>query len=163
MGVETWEKLPVGHWRHGAIIGVGRGIVAKWGWMDGAWEWRTMQRIQYQHADAKMQMRGWDECCLWECGAVNVPSYVRKNAMPRRSKMWCCQRMPKVCQYSTVWTVGARGAENAKECPSTIAHRRGGCAQGCTSLPCTSVTVHTPCPVKTRVTGFREQNGDGME
>jgi hypothetical protein len=25
MGMKTWEELPVGHWRHGAIIGVGGG------------------------------------------------------------------------------------------------------------------------------------------
>ena len=63
-----------------------------------------MERIQYQHADAKMQMRGWMNAVYGNAARGYVPSHVRKNAMPRRSKMRGCQRMPKcaseVCQYS---------------------------------------------------------------
>jgi len=136
--------LPVGHWRHGAIISVGGGHSGQMG-MDvcmvcGSGE-NSISTCGCKDANARL-----DECCLWECGAVHVPSHVRKNAMPRRSKMWGYQRMPKCA--STVWTAGARGAEKCNGHPPTIARRQGGCARGCTSLPCTSGTVRTLCPVE---------------
>ena len=89
-----------------------------------------------------------------------VPSHIRKNAMPRRSKMWGCQEcrsVPVPVQYEP------RALEAPKICngrPPTIVRRRGGCVRGCTSLPCTSGTVRTPCPVKPERT-IREQSGNG--
>jgi hypothetical protein len=43
-----------------------------------------------------------------------------KTRCPGGQKCGVCQRMPEVCQYSTVWTVGARGAGNAAEVPRLL-------------------------------------------
>src|SRR6266849_3605168 len=102
-----------------------------------------------------------DECCLWECGArLCSVVHVKKNAMPRRSKMRDCQE----CRSVPVQCMDRRrsGRRKCNGRPPTIARRRGGCARGCTSLPCTSGTVRTLCPVNPR-TGIREQNGNGTE
>jgi len=77
--------------------------------------------------------------------------------------MWGVAKMPK-CASTVQYGPLALGAPEMQwDVPPTIARRRGGCARGCTSLPCTSVTVRTLYPVKTRVTGIREQNGNGTE
>jgi hypothetical protein len=46
-------------------------------------------RIQYQHADAKMQMRGWMNA-VYGVGArlCSVARQTNKNALPRRSEVW---------------------------------------------------------------------------
>jgi hypothetical protein len=36
--------------------------------------------------------------------------------------MWCLPKNAEVCQYRTVWTAGARGAENATGRPPRLLH-----------------------------------------
>jgi hypothetical protein len=131
--------------------------------MDGVWEWRRMERIQYQHADAKMQMRGWMNAVYGNAARLIFRRTSEKTRCPGGRKCGVCQRMPK-CASTVQYGPLALGApKNATDVPPTIERRRGGCARGCTSLPCTSGTVRMPCPVKTRVTGIREQNENGTE
>lgn len=73
--------------------------------------------------------------------------------------MWGCHECRSVPSVPVQWTVGARGAEKCNEPPPTIARRRGGCARGCTSLPCTSGTVRTLCPVNPRTGGSVSRAG----
>lgn len=99
-----------------------------------------------------------DECCLWEMRrAVIFRCTSEKTRCPGGQKC----RVAKDCRSvaSTVWTAWRSGRRKLQsDIPPTIARRQGGFVRGCTSLPCTSGTVRTPCPVKLR-TGIREQNG----
>jgi hypothetical protein len=131
------------------------------GWMDGVWEWRRMERIQYQHADAKMQMRGWMNAVYGKCGVRLFSVARQKKRDVQEVKNAGLPKIAEVCQYSMDrLALGAPKVAIGR--PPTIVRRRGGCVRGCISLLCTSGTVRTPCPVNPR-TGIREQNGNGME
>ena len=73
--------------------------------------------------------------------------------------MWFAKECRWECAYVCVCVDREGRPENRPSSP-TIARRRGDCARGCTSLPCTSGIVRTPCPA-TKRTEAREQKGDG--
>src|SRR6266436_1338745 len=102
--------------------------------MDDVWESRdgenSVSTCGCKDANARL-----DECCIWECGAVTFR---------RTSEKTRCPGVP--VQYGPL----ALGAPKMQRTSPTIAHRRGGCVRGCTSLPCTSGTVHTLCPTNPR-------------
>jgi hypothetical protein len=115
MGVNV-GKIACRTWRHGTIIGVGGGYWLNGdGWMDGVWEWR----IQYQHADAKMQMRGWMNAVYGNAARLMFRRTSEKTRCPGGQKCGVANNA-EVCQYSTVWTAGARGAENARDVPRLL-------------------------------------------
>jgi hypothetical protein len=117
-----------------------------------------MERIQYQHADAKMQMRGWMNAVYGKCGARLFSVARQKKRDAQEVKNAGLPKIAEVCQYSMDrLALGAPKVARGHP-PPTIARRRGGFVRGCTSLPCTSGTVRTPCPVNLR-TGIRKQNG----
>jgi len=90
----------------------GNTVVVKWGWMMcGS---RGMERIQYQHADAKMQMRGWMNAVYGNAARLRSVARQRKRDA-QEVKHVGLPKMPKCA--STVWTASARGAENAADVP----------------------------------------------
>ena len=89
--------------------------------MDGVWEWRRMERIQYQHADAKMQMRGWMNAVYGKCGVrlFSVARQKKRDAQEVKNA-----GLPKIAEVLPVQygPLGARGAESCNRTSLRLLH-----------------------------------------
>jgi hypothetical protein len=127
------SRLTDGHQRGGNVGEIACRTLAAWhgywgyGKVGVVWEWG---RIQYQHADAKVQMRGWMNAV---CGmAARLCSVSRQRKTRYQGGKKCGSRNAEICAH-----IGG---------DLTIERLQGGCAPGCTSLLCTFAIVRRLCP-----------------
>lgn len=80
-----------------------------------------MERIQYQHADAKMQMRGWMNAVYGNAARLMFRRTSEKTRCPGGQKCGVCQRMPK-CARTVQYGPLALGAPKMQRTSPRLLH-----------------------------------------